>query len=232
MRHHALILSLILAGHLAGCSPQSSYCEESVEVLSSSSDVSALVGVSTDELLATVGTEHAIPVTFTSDDEILSQLPEGSETELTLRIVGVPGEVREVDSRYVPGDIHIDPDCRSRLEADVQVEVTTADGTFNETWDAVLSAENLDGVSSSASSIAVLTADFSPDELQGNYQITSHNDPSSPDSVRGQMRVSFRDNVSRDSITSMAAINIFVRESSDDHGDSSDELAIHSVLSQ
>lgn len=224
MRHCALILNLILAGHFAGCA-QPTHCEESVDILDSSSKVSPIVGVSADELLASVGVEHVINVSFTSDDEILSQSPEGSNTELTLRFVGDPGEVREVDSRYIPGDTDIALECRSRLEVDLRVEITTADGTFNETWDAVLSSARLDDMPSDTEDVAVLTADFSPSDIQGDYQIVSHNNPTSPDAVRGQMIVTFGE------LDSLGEIDILVEEGS--AGDDDDQLqllAIHRVL--
>ena len=215
---HQFFVVLVFSSAL-GCNAasESTHCEESARTVSASM-VSALVGLSADELLEQVGDEHVFVLQFTNEHEILSQQPAGSETELTLRLVYDDGEVREIDSVFVAGDNDIGLECSPRLELDLRVEVSTADGSLNEVWDGVLSSHTspYDG-----DHTAMILAEFSPDLLQGSAQIVSFNNPSNPESVTGQLMVYFGE-------TSTGEIDIRVESSASGGGDdASTSLAVH-----
>jgi hypothetical protein len=215
------ILSLVIVAHLAGCSEQT-HCDESTRELDSTDLVSELVGTSADQLLTDVGADHVIPVTFTTSEEVISQSPLGGDTDLTIRIIGEPREIREIDSRLVQGNTDIGLTCAPRLELDVQVEVSTEDGSFNEIWDGILSSGQADFA---FDGVAILTAEFSPNELSGDFEILSHNQPSSPDSVHGWLSISFG------ATGSTGEIDILVEHSgSGSGGDSFYGQSVHRVL--
>lgn len=180
-------------------------CDETTTTLSGSDAVSALVGVSADEVLDATGGGFSVTATWSADTSLLTQSPLGGETQLTVTFFYDGGEIREVES--VPNDgggQEIAMDCLHRLEIDVTVGIETADGAFVETWPATL----VQSLASGGSGLAPPTtwADFDPYALAGDFEIVSI-EGEVPDAVTATFLSTATDPVAGD-------IQIFVEQSS------------------
>lgn len=159
-------------------------CDETATILTSIDEVSALLGISAADLLDTTGNGFTSTATYTEDTSILTQSPLGGETDLTVTISFTGGEIREIES--IPVDSgsgqEIAVECPDRLEVEVIVNFSTADGAFNETWSAVLSQASSED--SGGLVDPTLTTDFDPAGVEGTFEIVSIAGVT-PDSVTG-----------------------------------------------
>jgi len=198
------------------------YCSETTTVLSTTDQASDLVGISADEMLAESGVEYSFTASYNPSDEILTQSPSSGETELTVEITP-SGDVREIDSKLVQGAEEIALDCTPRLEMDVEVSVQSADGSFQEIWDAVLaSSGELDGEAP-----PWISADFDPYDLEGEYEIESLSTPN-PDSVDGYFYTEMRSDAVAGELT--GEISVLVEESGGEGDDGWVSQAHHVAL--
>jgi len=161
-------------------------CEETTTILDGADVVSALLGISADDLLAATGGGFTTAAQYADDTSILTQSPLGGETELSVTVTYEGGEIREIKSLPVQGEggNEMAMDCRHRLEVDVTIAFSTADDAFAENWQAVLSqtiapeTEELDA--------PYLAADFDPYALEGSFEIVSIAGVT-PDAVTGAL---------------------------------------------
>ncbi len=180
-------------------------CDETTTTLDGAGDVSALVGVSADDVLTVTGGGFVVPATWSADTSLLTQSPLGGETQLTVTIDFEGGEIREIES--VPnedGGQEIAMDCLHRLEIDVTLGVETDDGAFAESWPATLTQSLASGGAGLAT--PALLADFDPYALAGNFEILSI-EGEAPDAVTAMFQSTAADPLAGD-------VQIFVEQSS------------------
>jgi hypothetical protein len=187
----ALFAAMLLVGACGGSSPgigdtdtqdqAGATCEDSVRVLGSLDEASPLVGLSANDLLDEADGGFTADAGWASDTDVLTQSPLGGSTALTVAVTYEGGEIREVDSKMVEDAQDMAVDCPDRLEVDVSIGVSTADGALSETWPAVLSRalSETDGLGA-----ATLAADFDPEALGGTFDIVTI-EGVTPDSVTG-----------------------------------------------
>jgi hypothetical protein len=155
-------------------------CEDTVLALSATDVVSDLLGWSADDLLGWADGGFTVTAGWSSDTAVLTQSPQGGETELVVTIAYDGGGIREVDSQPVEGENEIALDCQPRLEVEVVITVATADGAFDETWTAVLSRSV--SYQTDDEQPLMLQAGFDPTGLVGGFEIESIPGPV-PDAV-------------------------------------------------
>ena len=200
-------------------------CEETIKVLLRD-EQSTLLGISADDVLGQVGDGFTTTAFYSGDTSILTQSPLGGETHLTLAISYNGGEIREIESEPVNGNgDEIAPaiavDCRHRLEIDVSVAVSTADGAFSENWQGVL----VESVNSTHDGFdyPYLTADFDPSVIEGTFKIVSISG-TAPDSVTGSLHTSAIDPYN-------GSIDILVQQTIGEGDDSTVSQSRHVALS-
>jgi hypothetical protein len=123
---------------------------------------------------------------------VLTQSPLGCETELTIVVFYDGGEIRKIESQTIDGNEdsiapEIAVDCRHRLEIDVSIALSTADGAFSENWQAVLAKSVNSG--HDGFDDPYLTAEFDPAGIEGTFKIISISG-GTPDSVTGSLSTS------------------------------------------
>ena len=169
---------------------ESTRCEETTTLLSSSSTQSQLVGISGDELLA-LATTLVTSATYSNDTATLTQAPSGGSALLTLTTTYNGGEINEIDSVFVQGPQEIALNCPNRLEVGVRLALLTDDGAFNETWDAVLVGTDSSDTGLPDSLETAISATFDPELLTGSFEIVSINIEGEVDSVQGHVAHEF-----------------------------------------
>jgi hypothetical protein len=220
----ALIAAVVFA---AGCGnddePQETYsgCEDSVSALSSIDAVSELLGWSADDLLGWADGGFTVTAAWSTDSSILTQSPQGGETELVVTIAYDGGEIREIDSQPVEGEHELAMDCQPRLEVEVIITVATADGAFDETWSAVLSRSV--SYQTDDEQPLMLRAEFDPAGLAGSFEIESISGPA-PDSVTAVFNTTASQWLD-------GSIDILVEQSEGEGDDGTVSLAGHTALS-
>ena len=198
-------------------------CQETATVLASTAQVSDLVGVSADDLLAESGVERSFTASYNPSEEILSQSPSSGETELTIVVTYTGGEIREIESLLVQGADEIALECTHRVEMEVEVFVSSVDGSFEETWDAVLAGSGeLDGDTPPR-----LSAAFDPYDLEGGYEIESLPAPD-PDSVDGFFYTEMRNETFTGELS--GEISVLIEESGGEGDDAWVSQAQHVAL--
>ena len=194
-------------------------CEDTTRVLAGVDEVSTLLGKSAADLLDDVGNGFTITAQYTEDTTILTQSPLGGETNLTVTVSYNGGEIREVDSTPVNGGSA--GDCPDRLEIDVAITFSTADGAFAETWPAVLTQS----VSSDQAGLAdpTLAAEFDPAGIDGSFEIVSIAGVT-PDSVTGVLDTTAVDPV-------QGSVDILVQQTTGEGNDGTVSQTRHVALS-
>jgi hypothetical protein len=160
-------------------------CDETTSELDGPDDVSALLGVSANDVLDETGGGFNLTAAYSTDTSLFTQSPLGGETELTVTIAYAGGAIREIESTAADGGgAEIYADCRNRLEIEVSVAFTTADGAFEETWSAVLT-QSQSPEDQSLDPLA-LSASFDPLALNGGFAISNIVGPE-PDAITGAL---------------------------------------------
>jgi hypothetical protein len=113
---------------------ESTTCELTETDLGSADAVSALVGMSANDLLAALASPYAVAATYPDNDASGQSPAPGSETELTLAIEYAGGPIAEVDAVLVEGEDEMWVECHPYLAVEVIVGVSTDDGAFDESW--------------------------------------------------------------------------------------------------
>ncbi len=150
------------------------YCLETETVLTGPDEVSPL-GFPAADLIA-LSNGWSLDFVWSTDIGSLEIVPAGTTTQLDLGLSYAGGEIRFIQSMDNPDlDIEIDPDCSDRLEIDMELQFTTADGRFGEQLE-------ITTVASSASQLSFehytepdgFTGTFSDDEVtipEGNSMV-------------------------------------------------------------
>jgi len=201
-------------------------CEETIKPLPNIDEESTLLGISAADVLAEVGNGIITTSFYSNDTSVLTQSPLGGETELTIIISYDGGEIREIESLPVDGNgdgiaPEIAVDCRHRLEIDVSVSLSTADGAFSENWQGVL----VKSVNSGHDGFddPYLTAEFDPAGIEGTFKIVSISG-GIPDSVTGSLSTSTIN-------TYNGSIDILVQQTNGEGEDATISLTRHVALS-
>lgn len=198
-------------------------CDETVTLLAEVGELSELLGISAQDVLDLTGGGFAVTALYSSDTSILTQNPLGGQTDLTVTIAYDGGEIRQVES--VPVDdgtgAEIEVDCRNRLEIDVTISVTTADGAFDETWSSVLVQTRDAG--GAGFEVPTLANEFDPTSLQGSFEIVSIAGET-PDSVTGVFGTTATDPIA-------GSVVVLVEQSSGEGDEGTVSQAQHTALS-
>ena len=202
------------------------YCEETIKTLANIEDKSTLLGISAADVLTEVGDSFTTISFYSNDTSVLTQSPLGGETELTIVISYEGGEIREIESQPVDGNgdgvaPEIAVDCRHRLEIDVSVALSTADGAFSESLQAVL----MKSINSAHDGFddPYLTAEFDPAGIEGTFKIVSISG-GTPDSVTGSLSTSTINPYN-------GSIDILVQQTNGEGEDATISLTRHVALS-
>ncbi len=197
-------------------------CEDTTTLLDDENQVSELVGISAADLLEASGGGFEITAQYNEDASILTQNPSGGETDLTITIAYDNGDIRQIES--VPVDDgsgqEIAVECRHRLEVEVTITVSTADGAFKETLEGLLTQS----LSFEDAGLAdpSLAANFEPDSLTGSFEIVSiEGEPA--DSVTGSISSTVVDPY-------QGSIDILVEQSSGEGDDGTVSQSRHMAL--
>lgn len=176
----AVMASLVLIGCVddAGSGPQSGQiggvygeggiCDDQKEPVGVT-DVTPL-GFSASDVISSISGERTAPLTWAK----------GGSTTATV-LVGTPTAARFVESTRKEGSPSGGPEpgfaveCSDRLEIDVPLSFSTADGAFAETLEVTLRAERVDAAS--------FYHELDLSALEGSYQVTEV-DPSAYKQVR------------------------------------------------
>ncbi|MCC6157979.1 MAG: hypothetical protein IT350_07985 [Deltaproteobacteria bacterium] len=197
-------------------------CDETSTIMGGSDAVSALVGVSADDVLDVTGGGFTVTATWSDDTSLLTQSPLGGETQLTVTFDHEGGEVREVES--VPNDDGGGPeiamDCLHRLEIDIALGVETDDGAFAESIPATL----VQSLASGGSGLATpsVATDFDPYALAGDFEIVSV-EGAVPDAVTAMFQSTAADPIAGD-------VQIFVQQTSGSGDDGTVSQSSHIAL--
>jgi hypothetical protein len=201
-------------------------CEETTRTLANIDEESTLLSISAADLLAEVGDGFTTTSFYSNDTSVLTQSPLGGEIGLTIVISYNGGEIREIESQPVDGngDIiapEIAVDCRNRLEIDVSIALSTADGAFSENWHAVL----VKSVNSGHDGFddPYLTAEFESAGIEGTFKIVSI-PGETPDSVTGSLSTSAINPYN-------GSIDILVQQTNGEGEDATVSLTRHVALS-
>jgi|GEM_PF-3077790 len=201
-------------------------CEETINTLANIDEKSALLGISASDVLAETGDGFTTSAVYSSDTSTLTQSPQTGETELTILISYDGGDIREIESQPVDNDgdgvaPEIAVDCRHRLEIDVSVALSTADGAFSEDWQGVL----VKSVNSAQDGFDYpsLTAEFDPAGIKGSFKIISISGQT-PDSVTGTLSTTVINPFN-------GSIDILVEQTSGKGNDATVSLTRHVALS-
>jgi hypothetical protein len=98
------------------------------------------LGFSARDLLELAAGEHTTPLSWEGD----AFVPEAPGGSLHVVLSARDSKPRYVESTPDPALSSLMPGCASSMEVDVHVQVTSDDGALNESYDAVLRAQNAD----------------------------------------------------------------------------------------
>ena len=150
---------------------ESTTCELTEIPLGSADEVSPLVGMSGNDLLAALSSPYAAAAIYPDNDATGQSPAPGSETELTLTIEYAGGPVAEVDATLVQGQDEMWVECHPFLAVEVSIGIVTDDGAFDESWTGRLVGYAADVELPPEIRIGGLELE----ELQGTFQIGAPN---------------------------------------------------------